>query len=80
MTVEQLRRYLRAEPFRPFAVYLADRRVLSVMHPEAMLLSRSGRTADVYDRTFETFETIDCLLIVSLRNLVEFELGRPKRR
>jgi hypothetical protein len=73
MTVEQLRRYLRHEPFMPFAIHLADCRALLVRHPEVMVLSNSGRTADVHSE-FDEFETIDCLLIVSLRQLAEIEI------
>ncbi len=80
MTVEQIRRYLQAQPFEPFAVYLADGRVLSASHPESVVLSASGRTADIYDSNFRTFETVDCLLIVSLRTLADFELRRPRNQ
>ena len=79
MTVEQLRRYLRHEPFVPFAIHLADRRTLFVRHPEAMVLSHSGRTADVHSE-FDEFETIDCLMIVSLRQLAEIEIRGTRLR
>jgi hypothetical protein len=79
MTVQQIRRYLSAAPFRPFAVYLADGRICSVMHPDLLLLSSSGRTADIYS-DLHSFETVDCLLIVSLRAYSEVELRRPFSR
>ncbi len=76
MTVQQIRRYLYAAPFRPFAGYLADGRICSVMHPDLLLLSPSGRTADIYS-DLHAFETVDCLLIVNLRAYSELELRRP---
>lgn len=78
MTVEQFRRYLKT-PFRPFAIYLADGRILSVMHPELLSFSSSGRTADVHT-FFRRFETIDILLVVSLRQLSDMELRNPFNR
>jgi len=79
MTVQQIRRYLYAAPFRPFAVYLADGRICTVMHPDLLLLSASGRTADIYS-DLHLFETVDCLMIVSLRAYSDAELHRPFSR
>lgn len=76
MTVEQIRRYMDTKPFRPFAVNLADARALFVEHPERLVLSNSGRTADIYG-PFGVFETVDCLLVVSLRIISDMERRRP---
>lgn len=65
MTVEQLRTLLRAQPFRPFVIHLADGREVEVLHQEFTILSPQGRTAIVY-RPDESFEIIDIMLVTSL--------------
>ena len=68
MTVEQFRAYLRAQPFVPFAIQLADSRLIEVHHPENALVSEPGRTAAVVNKQ-GVIETIDLLLVTSLRPL-----------
>jgi hypothetical protein len=65
MTVEQLRTLLRAQPFRPFVIHLADGREVEVLHQEFAIISPKGRTAIVY-RPDESFEFIDVMLVTSL--------------
>ncbi len=63
MTVDQIRRLHRAQPFQPFRLHLADSRAIEVTHPEILAISQAGRTISV---EFEgTFEIIDLLLVVS---------------
>jgi hypothetical protein len=66
MTTEQLRQYYNAKPFQAFEIYLADSRVLTVQHPEQLAISSSGRTIAVA-RPDDTIETVDLLLVVSLK-------------
>jgi hypothetical protein len=66
MTIEQLRRLHSARPFKAFDIHLADSRSLSVDHPEQLAISASGRTLGVA-RPDDTIETIDLLLVVSLK-------------
>jgi hypothetical protein len=66
MTVEQLRKYYSAQPFQAFDIYTADSRVLTVEHPERLAISQSGRTIAVA-RPDDTIETVDLLLVVSLK-------------
>lgn len=78
MTVEQLKRMPDARPFVPFSVRAADGRQFHVLHPENMILSRSGRTFTV--ENFDGLsEILDTLLVMSLRPLNENE-RRPNRR
>jgi hypothetical protein len=66
MTVEQMRRVLKARPFVPFHIHLADSRAVFVSHPEIVAFSGSGRTIHVFeDSMYE--EIIDLLLVVSLK-------------
>jgi len=66
MTPEQLRLVHGAKPFRAFDIFLADSRMLTVEHPDQLAISRSGRTIAVARRD-DTIESIDLLLVVSLK-------------
>jgi len=79
MTIEQVRRYDSAQPFRPFDIHLADSRVLTVEHPEQLAMSQSGRTIHVAHPD-DTVETVDLLPVVSLNPLPNgaHRRGRPR--
>jgi hypothetical protein len=66
MTVEQLRLVLRAAPFRPFAIHLADGRQIRVRHPDFVAQSPSGRTIIIYQED-DTFSIVDLLLVTELK-------------
>lgn len=68
MTIDQLRTFHKALPFKPFRVHLADGRHLDVDHPEYLAQSPLGRTITVY-RNDDTCEVIDLLLVTSLEVL-----------
>jgi hypothetical protein len=65
MTIEQLRRAHRAQPFEPFALHLADGRKIDVAHPEFLAEFASGRTV-IVTLPDDTWEVIDLLLVTSL--------------
>jgi hypothetical protein len=65
VTLEQLRRLHRAEPFRPFLLRTADGREFSVSHPEVLAISPAGRTIVVMTPD-GAHETIDLLLVASI--------------
>jgi hypothetical protein len=75
MTVEQLRKMHRAQPFAPFDIHLADGRALPVEHPE--LLAITGRTIGV-GLADGTIEVVDLLLVTSLKP--RSNGARPGRR
>jgi hypothetical protein len=79
MTIEQFRAYLRAQPFVPFAIHLGDGRQIEVHHPENALLNEAGRTAAAVNAD-NAIETIDLLLVTSLRPLNGRVRGRRRRR
>lgn len=66
MTIEQLRRMHSRQPFQAFDIITADSRSLTVEHPEQLALSDIGRTIAVA-RPDGTIETVDMLLVVSLK-------------
>lgn len=79
MTIEQLRELHRAQPFRPFDIHLADGRALAVTHPEQLAQSQSGRTIAVA-RPDDVIETVDLLLVVSLKPRPNGTTRRRRRR
>jgi hypothetical protein len=66
MTTPQIRSMLRAAPFQPFDIYLADGRSLTVRHPEMVAVTGGGRTIGVATDD-ETIEIVDLLLVTSLK-------------
>ena len=73
MTIEQFNEFRRTTPFVPFAIHLADGRSFPVRHPDAAMLSRSGRTVQVMNAD-RLIEIVDMLLVISLRPLNKDEL------
>jgi len=65
VTIDQFRKMLRAQPFQPFTLHLADGRQMHVPHREFASMSPSGRTV-VVAQPDDTFEIIDLLLVVGL--------------
>jgi len=71
MTVEQLQGVLRANPFRPFAIRMADGRIFQIPHPDFLSMSPTGRTVIAYGAD-DSFSIIDLLL------MTELEVGPAK--
>jgi hypothetical protein len=80
MTSEQFRKYWWATPFKAFAMHLADGRWLPILHPENVAISTSGRMVSVIDPKVDAFETVDLLLVTSLRPLNGNEHRRKNAR
>jgi hypothetical protein len=74
MTIQQLRAALRASPFRPFTIHMADGRLFPIPHPEFLSMSPSGRTVIVYQED-EDFSILDLLLMTE----IEMTSASPKR-
>jgi hypothetical protein len=74
MTVDRIREFHRATPFRPFDIFLADGRRVVVDHPELMAIYPSGRTIAVVANN--SLEVLDLLLVTSLK---ERSNGRPRK-
>jgi hypothetical protein len=65
MTVERMRDFYQAEPFRPFIIHLADGRQIPVAHREFIAAAPSGRTLAIYQPD-DTFNLIDLLLVTDV--------------
>jgi hypothetical protein len=80
MTGEQVRSLYRATPFEPFRVHMADGRSIDVPHPDFMHLSPTRRRL-IVDRSDDSFEVIDVLLVTSVETLPKNGTkGRRRRR
>jgi hypothetical protein len=65
MTIEQVRNFYNAQPFRSFIIHLADGRQIPVQHREFMASAPSGRTITVYQPD-DSLNVIDLLLVTDL--------------
>lgn len=68
MKVEEIRKLIYAEPFRPFYIHIADGGRLLVKHPDYIALSPVGRSFMVY--TGEKpgdFEIVDTAVVTRLK-------------
>lgn len=70
MRVEQLRKLLTTQPFRPFTIHLPEGRSVPVVHHDFALLSPNGRTLIAYGAD-DAADIIDVMLITSI------QLGPP---
>ena len=65
MKADELRKLLRARPFRPFVVHLPSGDSVSVFHHDFAYLSPDGRTLFTYQKDY-SFDMIDVMLIQSV--------------
>jgi len=79
MTIEQLRNFYQARPFRPFIIHLADGRRLAVQHPEFLATAPSGRTVTVYQPD-ETSTVVDLLQVTDLEIKSNSTKSGPRKR
>jgi len=75
MTIQQLRAAIRAVPFRPFTVHMADGRSFPVPHPDFLLMSPSGRMAFAFGQEDEC-SILDLLLMTEIE-LSEMAATKP---
>lgn len=78
MTIEQLRKYSRAEPFHPFVLHVADGSTVPVRHPEVIAQTPSGRTVWV-GLPDESSRIIDILMITQIELLPPVARGTNGR-
>ena len=74
MTSDDIRDMLRAKPFRPFQLNLADGDSVQVVHPDFAIISPNGETVVAYTRD-NHMKMIDVMLIAS----IEHVNGRARR-
>lgn len=79
MTIEQIRKAYKREPFEPFAMFLADGRILPVPHQEFMYIApKNERTVFVADDE-GVVESVDLPRVGSIKPLTNgSRRGRAK--
>jgi hypothetical protein len=65
MTLDELRRTVKKQPFAPFTINMADGRHFEVPHPEYVGVPPEGRVFAFFDKGRHV-ELIDVLLVTSL--------------
>jgi hypothetical protein len=80
MKVDDIRKLLHAEPFRPFFVHLADGGRLLVKHPDFVALAPSGREMLVFrhDRP-DDYQAVDIMLVTRLEVPARNGAKRPRK-
>jgi hypothetical protein len=79
MTIEQLRRAVKVDEFKPFTLSLADGRRFFVPHPEFVWIPpEAARTIHVAGKG-EDFSVVDLLLVTSL-DFGNGATGRERRK
>ena len=78
MTVDQLRQVLRAEPFKPFSLCVADGRQIRVEHPEFLALFPTGRSV-IVTQPDESYDVLDLLLVTGVHVEDGGSGGEPRR-
>ncbi|MBA3483486.1 MAG: hypothetical protein H0T51_16885 [Pirellulales bacterium] len=79
MTVEKMRDFYQAEPFRPFIIHLADGRAIPVVHREFIAAAPSGRTLAIYQPD-DTFNLVDLLLVTDVEVKPAANGSRKRRK
>jgi hypothetical protein len=70
VTGDQIRDSLRAVPFKPFRLHLADQRAVEVFHPDFAMVSPNRRVVAVFLRDSpDVCRRIDVHLIVSIEDI-----------
>ena len=79
MTITQLRKAHQQQPFQPFSLFLADGRVLPVPHQEFLYIPpKNDRTVMIADND-GIVETVDLLLVVSIKPVSNGDKRRRKK-
>ncbi len=76
MTIDRLRKTLRAQPFRPFRLHMGDGRALRVPHPDFVWIPPEGSRTVIVSTGPDDFEIVDMMLVVS----IEVANGTRRRR
>ena len=66
MTINSFLDVLRAAPFQPFTIRLADGRSVEVPHPDFVTVTGGGRTAIVSSQVEKRYSIVDLLLVTQL--------------
>lgn len=75
MTVEQLRKAVHTEPFKPFTILMANGTRYRIGHPEVIMVAPKAERTFVVSEDEETYTVLDLFLVAGL----EFGNGTARR-
>lgn len=78
MKIEEVRKLLHAQPFRPFAIHAADGGRIPVMHEDFVAVAPTKREMIVYLPNGD-YHVIDVLLVSRLEVLSRSSPKKPRR-
>jgi len=66
MKIDEVRKLLHAQPFRPFTIHIADGGRIPVKHEDFVALAPTGQEMIVY-QTDGSYNVVDTMLVTRLR-------------
>ena len=75
MKIDEVRRLLRVQPFRPFLIHFADGGRIAVKHEDFVALAPTERELIVYQPNGD-YQIVDVLLVTRLQVLTKNGAGR----
>jgi hypothetical protein len=78
MTVNAIRQYLDASPFKPVNLITSSGKSYLVPHPDFLTFSPAGRTCNVYAADGEYFTALDVLTITEVAPVKRRPAGKKK--
>ena len=76
MKIEEVRKLLHAQPFRPFHIHVADAGRIPVKHEDFVALAPTGRELIVYQPDGD-YQIVDVLLVTRLQVLHRSGTKKP---
>ncbi len=73
MTQEDLRKYVNAQPFRPFRLFLADGNSLGISHPDAIAVASRTAVVIVPGKNGDS----DTMAELAIRHITKLERDEP---
>ena len=66
MTLSEVRKLLKSQPFAPFQIHLADGRSFPIEQPDYLFVPPEGRIVFPWDKAGKACDVIDLLLVTFL--------------
>ncbi len=66
MTIDQLRKAIKAQPFRPFTLRTADGGTYEVKHPEMVAIGPGAERTFIVAHAAEDYSVLDLLLVAAI--------------
>lgn len=77
MHVEEIKKLLHSEPFKPFTVYMPNDRAFQIPHPEFAWVTPNGRTMFIASENDTGTDMLEIPLIVRIQ-VKEQKRSKPK--